>query len=103
MTYKLRVTEHADRDMREIVEYMTVQLASPRAAAVFRQKVLACYNLLKDHPLIFALCPDETLAKLGYRLLPIKNYILFYRVDGDAKTVYIHRVIYGGRNYSELF
>ena len=102
MAYKLQTTEQADHDIREIIEYMVVQLTAPKAAIVFKQKLLACYHLLKDHPLLFALCPDETLAKLGYRFVPVKNYILFYRVDEDTKTVYISRVVYGKRKYSEL-
>ena len=42
--------------------------------------------------------PDDS----GYRKITVKNYIVFYRVDDKANTIYIMRVIYGRRDYINL-
>ena len=51
---------------------------------------------------MYAYCDDTKLRNDGYRKIPVKNYILLYRVDGEENIVYIMRVIYGRRDYSKL-
>ncbi len=45
----------------------------------------------------FRLYDEEPWKSKGLRVLPIKNYLIFYITDEENKTVYIARIMYGGR------
>ena len=38
------------------------------------------------------LTPDRNLISKGYRFLVYKKYVIFYSVNKDIKTVYIHTI-----------
>ena len=42
------------------------------------------------------------LEKEGYRKAVVKNYIIVYKVDEDAKKVSILRFFYGAQDYNKL-
>ena len=44
--------------------------------------------------------PDPKMAEVGYRMLFINPYIIFYRITGQS--VIIYRIIHGARNYPLL-
>ncbi|WP_407458073.1 type II toxin-antitoxin system RelE/ParE family toxin [Fibrobacter sp.] len=43
---------------------------------------------------------DPLLKLIGYRVIPIDNYLMFYVVKD--KVVQIHRILYAKRNYLQL-
>lgn len=45
---------------------------------------------------------DKRLQSLGYRVLVIRNYLVFYVIKEKEKIVEIKRVIHGRRRYSFL-
>jgi mRNA-degrading endonuclease RelE of RelBE toxin-antitoxin system len=49
-----------------------------------------------------ALLKNKRLRKLGYRALLVKDYILFYYIDEDNKTVVLERFIHGSRDWESL-
>ena len=51
---------------------------------------------------MYALCEDARLREKGYRKVVIKSYLVIYRVDEAANTVYVTRIVYGARDYSKL-
>jgi len=51
---------------------------------------------------MYSLCQDARLSREGYRKIVIKNYLVIYRIDDEAKKVFVMRIIYGGRNYPEF-
>jgi toxin ParE1/3/4 len=66
--YKLLVTELAHQDLDNIVSYIAVQLANPKAAEDFLDEVTTCYGFLKNnHPMMYERCQDKRLGKEGYR------------------------------------
>ena len=97
--YKINVSELAHQDLDRIISYITVNLAGPTAATNFLDEVEKCYNYLKDNPLMYAKCQNIRLEKEGYRKIPIKNYILVYKVNKKTKTVNILRFFYGAQDY----
>ena len=86
--YSLIITDKADFDLDEIIEYITIQLKNHKAAVDFITKIEDCYDRLQDNPFIYIACSDKRLSKLGYRKALIGNYVLIYRVDKEEKTVY---------------
>ena len=45
---------------------------------------------------------DEVLAQKGYRKLIVQNYIAFYIVSHERKTVTVYRVLHGRRQWEAL-
>lgn len=102
MAYEIKITEDAAEDLDEIVGYITNVLKNPIAANNFLTEIEENYSVLSSAPESFAYCNDQRLRMLGYRKIPVKNYIVFYKTDNDAKIVYIMRIIYGRREYTKL-
>ncbi|HBT96324.1 MAG TPA: type II toxin-antitoxin system RelE/ParE family toxin [Desulfobulbaceae bacterium] len=102
MGYKLIVSRDAHEDLAGIIGYITNELANREAAASFLDEVEERYNRVINNPHIYALCNDARLERMGYRKIVIKNYLILYRIDVENKTVYIVRIVYGGRDYPEL-
>ena len=102
MAYKLIVSNEAHKDIDDIVHYIAVELVNPAAAAEFLNDVEKSYHAVVNNPRMYSLCNDARLSRDGYRKIVIKNYLILYRIDDEAKFVVIVRIIYGGRNYSEL-
>ena len=100
--YSLIVSEHAHRDLENIVAYIAVQLANPTAATNLLDEVEKCYGHLKSNPLMYERCHDVRLQKEGYRKAAIKNYVLVYKVDEGTKTVIIYRFFFGAQDYVKL-
>ncbi len=57
-------------------------------------------ELLESFPFSFPLVRDPYLSSLGYRMIPVDNFLVFYVVKD--KEVQVHRFIYGKRNYLNL-
>jgi toxin ParE1/3/4 len=53
-------------------------------------------------PLRNALVADERLAYKGIRKIMVDNYIVFYIVTEENKTVTIIRMLYGRRGWMNL-
>ncbi len=102
MAYNLIVSKEAHEDIDDIVNYIAVELVKPAAAVTFLNEVEKSYHAVVKNPRMYSLCHDARLSSKGYRKIVIRNYLILYRVDDEAKAVYIVRIIYGGRNYAKL-
>ena len=88
----------AQRDFIEINEYFTGALKD--STNNLFQKVKESISLLEENPYIFPLVKDPFLNSLGYRMVPIENYLLFYVIKEE--TVQLHRFLYGKRDYQSI-
>ena len=88
MAYELIITNAAHSDLDDALEYISGRLANPTAAA--------------NCPFLYEACKDERLKSLGYHKVVIGHYILVFRPDEAAKTVYILRFFYGGMDYEKM-
>ena len=96
--YSVLIYPTAEKDLKEIRDYFVNKLKiSPNGLFV---KLLEKLELIEANPLVFPLCLDQSLNQLGYRLVPIDNFLLFYKVDKNI--IQIHRFLYGKRNYLEI-
>ena len=102
MVYSLKITELANQELAEIVQYIAAELSNPDAASRLLDDVDRCYSNLLENPLMYEACRDDRLAKTGYRRAVIKNYVMVYRVDEREKIVYIMRFFYGKRDYEKI-
>ncbi|WP_405324458.1 type II toxin-antitoxin system RelE/ParE family toxin [Fibrobacter sp.] len=96
--YKVLVYPSAQKDLNEIKNYFS-NILKTSSNSVFK-KFLEQVQILKEHPLVYPVHQDSLLKLIGYRVIPIDNYLMFYVVKGDS--VQIHRVLYAKRNYLQL-
>ena len=73
----------------------------PSAAEALLDKIEKNLALLAKHPLLGRVPKEEELSHLGYRYLVVENYLIFYAIED--RTVYVHRILHGARDYSGLF
>ena len=66
------------------------------------KEIIKCLNKIKENPNIRPLVQDKYLASLGYRLMNVKNYVIFYIIDNDNKYVNVIRFLYNKRNWINL-
>lgn len=96
--FKVEIFPTAQDDLRSIVEYLNT--LSPQTALryydLLTEKISGLSELPERHPL----ARDEQLRSRGYRLLLVKNHIVFYVINN--KSVEIRRILYARRHYIEL-
>lgn len=94
-TYSVLIYPRAENDLLEIKEYFENTLKT--SAIPLFEKFYSHIERLEVNPLIHPLVKDAYLHQLGYRMIPIENFLVFYIVND--KEVQIHRFLYGKRNY----
>jgi plasmid stabilization system protein ParE len=82
--------------------YIRNKLESPMAADNLIKKIMESLNKIKENPNVRPLVQDKYLASLGYRLINVKNYCLFYIIDNDNRHIKIIRFLYNKRNWINI-
>jgi len=88
------------QELNTIIEYITFTLEAPQAALNMLDELEKSINNLKLYPLAHRLYRPIKPLQAEYRVLTVKNYLVFYIVL--EKTIEIHRIIYKKRNLSQL-
>ena len=102
MMYKVRIMKPAQIEMREIYRYIAEELANPVAAARRITLIDEAVQSLKENPARFPLVQDDYLASKGYRLVPVKNHLVFYIIRENVHAISVMRVLYGRRDWKRL-
>jgi toxin ParE1/3/4 len=97
--FTIRYLSTAQRDLVEIFAY--IKKDRPEAASGLLRKFDKFIAHLAANPELGTIPKDERLKRLGYRVLVIDKYLVFYVLK--HKTVQIRRVIHGARKYNFLF
>ena len=96
--YEVIITPSTQKDLTEIKSYFTNVLKTS-SNSIF-EKFLEQVKILKVHPFTYKVHQDPLLKLVGYRIIPIDNYLMFYVIKSNI--VQIHRVLYAKRNYLQL-
>lgn len=91
MAYKVLVTEKASEDLDGIVGYLAWELAKPQAALLLPDEIDAVYSRLAEIPLLYSLCVQPLLSRMGWRKAVVRGYLMLYKVDEKEKTVFVER------------
>ncbi|MBQ8202572.1 MAG: type II toxin-antitoxin system RelE/ParE family toxin [Clostridia bacterium] len=102
MSYEVRMTGAAQRDVQEAVGYIEHVLLNPQAALDLVDEVASCVDALSEYPARFAIADDAVLKMWQIRFAPINNYLLFYCVDEQRACVQIVRFLYSKRNWISI-
>lgn len=100
--YEVLVSESFHRDLTNIVYYLVHQLDAPLAASSFLISVEKTVKSLSFMPYRFSLVNDPHLHHKGFRKCIIKNYLLFYQIREESRTIAIHRLLHAKQNWLQI-
>lgn len=92
MNYRVELTPQGSTSLRKIRRYISENLKNPIAAKNICGKIMKQIKDLKYHPYLFPLVDNERFNGEELRFFPVGNYIVYYSVDGQLKTVYILKI-----------
>lgn len=86
MTYEVVFAQQAERDLRNVYEYVASELGEPRAAARIINHIRASVEGLATFPRRRPLVDFEPWRSRHTRWLLVGNYLVFYVTD-DKKSI----------------
>lgn len=97
--YKVIVSTKARMDIYHIVDYWenTLEVSADSFLDEYEKAIIK----LSVSPFSHHQPDNEYLRAKGYRILPIKNYYIFYIVK--ETEVQIHRILYSKMDFTKLF
>ena len=102
MSYKIVITDTAKQDLRDIARYIMEREKSKDATLNFIHTLRAKTLALHQHPRLGALPKDRILKSLGYRYLVHKDYLLFYLIDEESKTINVVAIFNSKKDYMRV-
>ena len=100
LKYQINITEAAEQDLDNIIDYISDD--NPTAALKIAARIEENILKLEDFPFIGIVPRIRRLARKGYRILIVDDYLVFY-VIASKETIEIRRILSGKRNYQFLF
>ncbi|MCI7492346.1 MAG: type II toxin-antitoxin system RelE/ParE family toxin [Lachnobacterium sp.] len=98
MKYKIEISEQADKDLRNIYEYIAFELQAPENASGQIDRLEKHILSLDSMPEKYRIYDKEPWKSRGLHILPVDNYVVLYIPDTDTKVVTILRIMYSGRD-----
>lgn len=96
--YKVKITEQAEVQLKEILLYISNTLKEPDIAINLLNELQKNILSLDVMPKRIALVDEEPWRSYGIHRMPVKNFIVYFWVNEDLKEVHITAVIYGKRD-----
>ena len=100
MAYNYKITEPAEKDLDEILNYIAIILLNPTAAKSFYLKLSNSIENICEFPEGGAKLDNGLFVDDAVRKVIIDNYLLHYKIQDEM--IYILRIIYGKRNLAEI-
>lgn len=96
--YRVHVTSYALTQMEEIRDYIANELYAPQAAynllLEMKNKVASLQDMPERNPLVDIIKWKEQ----GVRKVAVKNFLIYYWINKEQRTVHITAVVYGKRD-----
>ncbi len=96
--YKVVYLPAARKQLMDAVIYTAAELSAPDAAENLLAAVDEQIGKLSVHPYRFPVYPALYSMKHEFRFFPVKNYLVFYVVKEEQKTVEIWRFLHQRQN-----
>ena len=100
--YKLEYLPVAQRDMVEIVRYISGELQNLAAADRLAMELVNAAESVLTFPYALPSYQPIRSLKREYRKILVQNFLMFYWVDEEKKLVTVARVVYAKRDISRL-
>ena len=102
MSYLVRITATAERDIVNASGYIDFTLKNPKAADDLLDAVEDKIVELSNFPEKYKLVEDTVLASWGIRCVTVKNYLVFYIVSEIQETIYVVRFLYQKSDWATI-
>ena len=99
MSYRVHITQAAEKDLNHAADYIEFVLKNPQAADQLLGEAEKQINSLSSFPKKYPLAEDKVLALWGVRFLNVNNYLVFYLVSDEEPTVTVVRFLYCKSNW----
>lgn len=100
MAYPRVILSSAQLEYESVVEYLAIELASPKAAGAFMMGFEHQLDLVCDMPELHGLSRIPELVAMSFRPMAIKRYVVLCRFDG-GKVVVAH-IFHQTQDYARL-
>ena len=100
--YEVQWTSLAKEDLTGAITYICDVLKAPLAAEKLLDNIEEEVTVLAENPYLFPLSHDKNIAHREIRHVMVNNYMLFYLVKKDSKTITIIRMLYARRDWIQL-
>jgi plasmid stabilization system protein ParE len=100
--YFVNITDLADDDILSTAQYISDDLKAPKAANTLLDEIEKHEEVLGETPHIYPIVPDEYLASMVLRFVVVKNYLLFFTINEEGRTVNVIRFLYGRRDWKNI-
>lgn len=100
--YKVMRTDKAEDQLRDIIYYIADDSDSIDIALKYLEKIEESINRLKEFPNSGSVPRYSILKKQGYRVVIVEKHLIFYKVNEENKTVIVHAIVDGRREYQNL-
>lgn len=98
MIFEIEISDQANRDLRNIYEYIAFELQFPENAAGQLDRLEESIMGLDLMPECFHRYENEPWHSRGLRIMLVDNYCVLYIPDIEDAVVTVIRVMYGGRD-----
>lgn len=102
MGYNFKLTQQANDDLDNVLDYIAVKLSNKKAAL----DLLSCVEEIIREVCLFpesgVLVENDFLPVTGIRKKKVKHYTLYYLPNDQEQTVIVLRFLYGKRDTNAL-
>ena len=102
MNFKIKFTDTAKEDLRNIATYIADQAKDKNIAINFVNELREKTKILETFPESGAIPDDRIMKNSDYRFLVHKEYLIFYNYIPKDNTSYILAVFNAKRDYSRV-
>lgn len=97
-SYTVEIVPYAENALREIGQYIAVNLQSPQNAINTLSAIRNEIAGLGFMPVRIPLAPDEPWNEEGVHRMKVKNFYVYFWIDELNKIVQVINVVYVGRD-----
>jgi len=102
MSFKIKFTDTAKDDLRNIATYIAEQSGEKSIAIKFVGDLREKTKILEAFPESGSIPDDRVMKSMGYRFLVHKDYLIFYRYESSEETSYILAIFNAKRDYTRV-
>lgn len=100
--YNVEFLHIALNDIDEIIASY-IAFDSKQGAERIKSKFIKAAKQIQQFPYSGIAVPDKKIAKSGFRMIIVENYLMFYKVFENEQKIIFYRVINEKTNYPTLF
>ena len=99
MGYSLNITDAAEHQLDNLVQYLLFELQTPSAASHLMDEIQKIYLRLEDNPYQFPVSSNPHLKIKEYREAIVNNmsYVVIFRIDNEC--IYVIGIFHQLENY----